>query len=52
MVDMAAMDPYKALGLNYKDRPTDAQIKTSYRKKALHLHPDRNKAPDANQKFL
>ena len=44
-------DPYRVLELNFNDKPTDAQIRTAYRKKALLFHPDRNKAPDAAQKF-
>jgi len=40
-------DPYLVLGLNFKENPTDQQIRTAYRKKALLFHPDRNKATDA-----
>ncbi|MEM9414149.1 MAG: DnaJ domain-containing protein [Planctomycetota bacterium] len=42
-------DYYKVMGL--KPDATPAQIKSSYRKLAVALHPDRSDAPDAIEKF-
>lgn len=42
-------DYYKILGINRN--ATDDEIKKAYRKLALQWHPDRNKLPDAEEKF-
>jgi DnaJ-class molecular chaperone len=42
-------DYYEVLGVS--KTASDAEIKTAYRKKALEWHPDRNKSPEANDKF-
>jgi hypothetical protein len=45
----AQRDYYEVLGV---PRDADAKtIKNSFRKLALHYHPDRNKPPDAEEKF-
>ncbi len=43
------MDYYTILGVS--KNASAAEIKTAYRKKALEWHPDRNKSPEANDKF-
>ncbi|WP_412031322.1 molecular chaperone DnaJ [Metamycoplasma buccale] len=42
-------DYYEILGIS-KDA-TEKDIKSAYRKLAMQYHPDRNKAPDAEEKF-
>lgn len=46
---MTKRDYYEILGID-KKAPID-DIKSSYRKLALAYHPDRNKSPDAEEKF-
>ncbi|MEH3085103.1 MAG: DnaJ domain-containing protein [Xylophilus ampelinus] len=42
-------DHYAALGVAVDAPP--AEIKAAFRRKAAQLHPDRNPAPDAAQRF-
>ena len=46
---MANKDLYGVLGVD--KNATEAEIKKAYRHKARELHPDVNKAPDAEEKF-
>jgi len=46
---MQFQDYYSLLGIGRK--ASDAEIKKAYREKARRLHPDVNKAPDAEEKF-
>ena len=46
---MAKADYYETLGVNRQDSEED--IRKAFRKKAMEYHPDRNKAPDAEEKF-
>lgn len=42
-------DPYTTLGI--KNTATQAEIQAAYKRKARELHPDVNKAPDAEERF-
>ena len=42
-------DPYYILGLPHT--ASIEEVKRAYRQKAMHLHPDRNSAPDAEEAF-
>ena len=46
---MAQTDYYEVLGVSRKDSEED--IRKAFRKKAMEYHPDRNKNPDAEEKF-
>ena len=44
-----AKNYYKILGINRK--ASDKEIKKAFREKARHLHPDKNKSPNAEAQF-
>lgn len=44
-----ARDYYEVLGVD--KNASEQEIKRAFRKKAMEYHPDRNKAPDAEEKF-
>lgn len=44
------IDPYYILGVSRS--ANERQIKDAYRKKAKDWHPDRNKSPEAHEKFM
>jgi molecular chaperone DnaJ len=46
---MANLDYYEVLGVSKAG--TEEDIRKAFRKKALEYHPDRNKSPDAEEKF-
>ena len=46
---MAKRDYYEVLGV--ERGASDAELKKAYRRLAMKYHPDRNKAPDAEEKF-
>ena len=49
---MQSKDPKKYYStLNVSLNASDQEIKESYRKLARELHPDKNMAPDAKEKF-
>lgn len=47
---MNAMNYYELLGLSDKE-DDEVKIKKAYRKASMRWHPDRNKAPEATEKF-
>ncbi|CAF0926373.1 unnamed protein product, partial [Brachionus calyciflorus] len=46
----ADINPYQVLGVSRN--ADEKQIRDAYRKSAKHWHPDRNKSPDAHEKFM
>ena len=48
--EIATYDPFKILDIEHG--ATQREIKKAYRQQSLLYHPDKNKAPDANRKFM
>lgn len=46
----ADINPYKVLGI--PRNANERQIKLAYRKQAKDWHPDKNKAPEAHDRFM
>ena len=46
---MAQTDYYEVLGVSRND--SEEEIRKAFRRKAMEYHPDRNKEPDAEEKF-
>ena len=46
---MAQTDYYEVLGVSRRD--SEEEIRKAFRRKAMEYHPDRNKNPDAEEKF-
>ena len=46
---MAQTDYYEVLGVSRQD--SEEEIRKAFRRKAMEYHPDRNKNPDAEEKF-
>ena len=46
---MAQTDYYEVLGVSRQD--SEEEIRKAFRRKAMEYHPDRNKDPDAEDKF-
>lgn len=48
--DAADMNPYKVLGI--PRNADEKHIRNAYRKLAKDWHPDKNKSPEAHEKFM